>query len=263
MTIYRLYVFLLDIAPPIWRRIELSSETSLAQLHKVLQAAMGWQGYHLHEFEIGGQRYGVPDTDYDLPGEVVKDSAIKLSSALPRKGASLLYSYDFGDNWAHSVVLEDIVPIEPDTKYPRVLDGARACPPEDSGGDPRQAETQGVPTDARVGRKELRPGKVLGESRQSHAETSPAEESQTQNRSDSVGQIAPGDNNVGSTPISVSGRKYDVLVPYEAYGIYRTGGHLRVEFILAGTASLLLLLFWSLVVSSAWVRIAADVYANQ
>jgi hypothetical protein len=134
MTIYRLYVFLLDIAPPIWRRIELSSETSLAQLHKVLQAAMGWQDYHLHEFEIGGQRYGVPDTDYDLPGEVVKDSAIKLSSALPRKGASLLYSYDFGDNWAHSVVLEDIVPIEPDTKYPRVLDGARACPPEDSGG---------------------------------------------------------------------------------------------------------------------------------
>lgn len=134
MTIYRLYIFLLDIAPPIWRRIELSSETSLAQLHKVLQAAMGWQDYHLHEFEIGGQRYGVPDTDYDLPGEVVKDSAIKLSSALSRKGASLLYSYDFGDNWAHSVVLEDIVPIEPDTKYPRVLDGARACPPEDSGG---------------------------------------------------------------------------------------------------------------------------------
>ncbi len=32
MTIYRLYVFLLDIAPPIWRRVELSSETSLAQL---------------------------------------------------------------------------------------------------------------------------------------------------------------------------------------------------------------------------------------
>ena len=28
MTIYRLYIFLLDIAPPIWRRIELSSETS-------------------------------------------------------------------------------------------------------------------------------------------------------------------------------------------------------------------------------------------
>jgi hypothetical protein len=54
MTLYRLYVSLLDIAPPIWRRIEVPSETSLAQLHKILQTAMGWQDYHLHEFEIGG-----------------------------------------------------------------------------------------------------------------------------------------------------------------------------------------------------------------
>ena len=140
MTVYRLYVFLLDIAPPIWRRVEVSSETSLAQLHKVLQATMGWQDYHLHEFEIGGQRYGVPDPDYDQPGEVVKDSDVKLSRALPRKGASLLYSYDFGDNWVHSVILEDILPMEPDTKYPRVVDGARACPPEDSGGSSGYAD---------------------------------------------------------------------------------------------------------------------------
>ena len=140
MTVHRLYVFLLDIAPPIWRRVEVSSETLFAQLHKVLQAAMGWQDYHLHEFEIGGQRYGVPDPNYDQPGEVVKDSAIKLSRALSRKGASLLYSYDFGDNWVHSVVLEDILPMEPDTKYPRVVDGARACPPEDSGGSSGYAD---------------------------------------------------------------------------------------------------------------------------
>ena len=81
-----------------------------------------------------------------------------------RKGASLIYTYDFGDNWVHSVVLEDIVLIEPDTKYPRVLDGARACPPEDSGGPYAYAdlleilsklETQAAPPDARVGRKEL------------------------------------------------------------------------------------------------------------
>lgn len=85
MTIYRLYIFLLDIAPPIWRRIELSSETSLAQLHKILQTVMGWQDYHLHEFEIGGQRYGVPDTEFDVPGAVIKDSTVKISKALPRK----------------------------------------------------------------------------------------------------------------------------------------------------------------------------------
>ena len=42
MTAYRLYVFLLDIAPPIWRRVGLSSETSLAQLHKVIRQR--WDG---------------------------------------------------------------------------------------------------------------------------------------------------------------------------------------------------------------------------
>ncbi|MDQ2843318.1 MAG: plasmid pRiA4b ORF-3 family protein, partial [Acidobacteriota bacterium] len=71
---------------------------------------------------------------------VVRDSTVKLSSVLPRKGASLLYSYDFGDNWAHSVILEDIPPIEMDTKYPRVVDGARACPPEDCGGSSGYAD---------------------------------------------------------------------------------------------------------------------------
>jgi hypothetical protein len=134
MTTYRLYVSLLEIAPPIWRRIELSSETTLAQLHKVLQTVMGWQDYHFHEFEIAGRRYGVPDSDYDSPGEVARESSVKLSSALPRKGATLLYSYDFGDNWTHAVTLEDIVLTDPDAQYPRVMDGARCCPPEDCGG---------------------------------------------------------------------------------------------------------------------------------
>ena len=134
MTIYRLYVSLLEVAPPIWRRVELSSQASLAQLHKLLQAAMGWQDYYLHEFEIGGKRYGSPEEDLELPGAVVRDSTVRLSRALPHKGASLLYSYDFGDGWTHSLVLEAIVAPEPNTKYPRVVDGARACPPEDCGG---------------------------------------------------------------------------------------------------------------------------------
>jgi hypothetical protein len=129
MTVYRLHVSLLDIAPPIWRRIEVSSDTTLGQLHKILQAAVGWKDCHLHGFRIGG-----PTSNYDLPGEAVKDGAFKLARALPSKGATVMYTYDFGDDWAHSVVLEDIVAAEPNTTYPRVVDGSRACPPEDCGG---------------------------------------------------------------------------------------------------------------------------------
>jgi Plasmid pRiA4b ORF-3-like protein len=36
-------------------------DTTLAQLHYILQAAMGWTDSHLHQFEIGGLRYGDPD----------------------------------------------------------------------------------------------------------------------------------------------------------------------------------------------------------
>lgn len=134
MSIYRLHVSLLEIAPLIWRRVEITSETSLARLHDVLQAAMGWKDYHLHEFEIAGQRYGVPNPYYDEPGEVFKESSAKLSNVLPCKGATLLYTYDFGDYWQHMVTLEDIVPSDPAQKYPRIVDGARCCPPEDCGG---------------------------------------------------------------------------------------------------------------------------------
>ena len=53
MAIYRIHVSLLDIDPPIWRRIELSSRTALRQFHRVLQIVMGWENYHLHEFLVG------------------------------------------------------------------------------------------------------------------------------------------------------------------------------------------------------------------
>jgi hypothetical protein len=45
-----------------------------------------------------------------------------------------LYVYDFGGYWQHDVRLEAAFPSESGVKYPRVLDGARSCPPEDCGG---------------------------------------------------------------------------------------------------------------------------------
>ena len=52
----------------------------------------------------------------------------------------MIYEYDFGDDWQHDVVLEAIVPADPEAKYPRVTAGRRACPPEDSGGPFSYAE---------------------------------------------------------------------------------------------------------------------------
>ena|SRR5579859_3353792 len=133
MTVYRIHVSLMDIEPPIWRRIELSSQSTLDQLHRVIQIAMGWQDYHPHEFEIDDERYGVPDPDLNEP-DVISDRTVCVSEVLRAPGAEMRYLYDFGDDWVHTVRLEAVVEEEPGAIYPRVLDGARSGPPEDCGG---------------------------------------------------------------------------------------------------------------------------------
>ena len=57
----QVHVTLDGIEPVIWRRLVVPLATTLADLHRILQAAMGWTDSHLHEFDIGGLRYG--DTD--------------------------------------------------------------------------------------------------------------------------------------------------------------------------------------------------------
>jgi hypothetical protein len=46
-VLYQMKVTLKGIKPPIWRRIQVASMTSLAQLHQVIQRVMGWESYHL------------------------------------------------------------------------------------------------------------------------------------------------------------------------------------------------------------------------
>ena len=134
MDLYRVHVSLREIEPAIWRRIELSSQTTLKQFHRILQIAMGWENYHLHEYIVDGRRYGPPEPDYDEPGEVVREVGVRLASVLPKPGSQILYVYDFGDYWQHDVRLEAVLPRDPGIQYPRILEGKRSCPPEDCGG---------------------------------------------------------------------------------------------------------------------------------
>ncbi len=132
---YQIKVTLRGVKPPIWRRLHVEADMSLSQLHEVLQVAMGWHGYHLHEFECGGERFGPPDyaENFGLP-PVRSERTTRLSSVLSRAGAKALYSYDFGDGWEHSIVLEKVLEPEPGRAHPVCVAGKRNCPPEDCGG---------------------------------------------------------------------------------------------------------------------------------
>jgi hypothetical protein len=130
--IYQLNVRLREVRPPVWRRVLVPGEMNLAELHEVVQTAMGWTNSHLHEFEVDGARYGVPDPDWGLD-EVADESRVKLCR-VAQEGSRLGYAYDFGDGWVHDVTVEKVAGQQAGTRYPCCVAGRRACPPEDVGG---------------------------------------------------------------------------------------------------------------------------------
>lgn len=131
-SIHQLKITLTGVRPPIWRRVQVPSDTSLGELHDVFQTAMGWFDGHLHQFEAGGVRYGEPSPEDWIP--VRDERRMALGRIAPRVGAAFTYEYDFGDSWTHRVVVEKVIAPDEGGGYPRCLGGRRACPPEDCGG---------------------------------------------------------------------------------------------------------------------------------
>jgi len=85
--IYQIKVTLRGTRPPIWRRLLVPAELTLEQLHAALQAAMGWDDSHLHEFRIGSQRFGKPD-----PNERWLGRSVTLSERTTRLSAVMVGS---------------------------------------------------------------------------------------------------------------------------------------------------------------------------
>lgn len=131
------HIVLDDIKPEIWRRLIVPLDTTLAQLHHILQAAMGWTDSHLHEFDIGGLRYGDQDMlnedRFEDDAQAFDAGEVRLKDFSRKPGTSFTYIYDFGDNWRHTVTLEKLVAITPAQKTAICIAGARSCPPEDVG----------------------------------------------------------------------------------------------------------------------------------
>jgi hypothetical protein len=130
--LYQIRVVLRDVSPLVWRRLLISSETSLAQLHEIVQMAFAWSGEHLHLFHIHGQDYGVPQCG----GICFDDDArqVQLSRFRLHKGERFRYEYDFTAGWVLDVRLERTLSWNPKRTLPVCTGGGRAAPPEDCGG---------------------------------------------------------------------------------------------------------------------------------
>lgn len=121
-----------------WRRVQVPGSITLERLDLVIQKAMGWRDAHLHEFEVGGRRYGQPVGD-EPHYKIEPEGKLTLRAAAPREGARFRYVYDLGDGWSHEVQVESIQTPAGPLKHPVCLAGERPCPHEDSGGAPGYA----------------------------------------------------------------------------------------------------------------------------
>ncbi|VVN73527.1 IS66 family transposase ISPre3 [Pseudomonas fluorescens] len=129
-----LHIELKWVEPTVWRRVAVPENITLDTLHAVIQVAMGWDDDHLHEFEIAGETYGIPDPDGWGP-PVRTEIRKTLASALNGK-RSFRYLYDFGDGWDHRIKVGKRLPPAACPQVPYCVEGANACPPEDIGGWP-------------------------------------------------------------------------------------------------------------------------------
>ena len=133
VSIAHLRIKLDDVEPAVVRRVEVPLTIRLDRLHLVLQAAMGWTNSHLYEIRARDVGWGSPDPDFgDGPLDASKARLIDVLEDVGAK--SLKYLYDFGDGWEHSVRIERITDAVPGIVYPRLIDAAGRCPPEDVGG---------------------------------------------------------------------------------------------------------------------------------
>ena len=104
---------------------------TLYELHEVIQAVMGWDGYHLYEFRVRNVEIGRPMNDGYRRTD---DSKVTLEALIDQNISRFKYVYDFGDDWRHEISIGTKRTGADDIDYPVFLGGENNCPPEDVGG---------------------------------------------------------------------------------------------------------------------------------
>jgi hypothetical protein len=141
---YQLRIELRDSKPGIYRDVLVDPATPLPKLHKLIQAAMGWEDEHMHGFAVplkneryyrvqASRRFEKPNADgWGAPAN--NEARFRLQDVMCDPKDKLLYLYDFGDDWEHVITLKAVVDTE--LALPHLIKAQQGCPPEDCGGPP-------------------------------------------------------------------------------------------------------------------------------
>lgn len=135
IPVFQLKIELPEVKPQVWRRVVVPTRVRLSSLHDAIQIVMGWQGYHLHEFQFGREIFGVPDPEQELGRKVEDETRVNLEDLIRIPKLNFGYLYDFGDSWQHIVTVEKVA-LHDGGALPVCIGGKRNFVPEDCGAPP-------------------------------------------------------------------------------------------------------------------------------
>lgn len=150
----RITVSLNGIVPLISRELELPSNMRGVHFATLIQLAMGWEFEHMYEFHAGKKTYaGVEDDNKaDMASLIFRGrsanklplsevTVLEMLQEARQAKAPLVFIYDFGDWWEHTIALEEASDYdEGESREAKLITGHRACPPEDCGSVPGYME---------------------------------------------------------------------------------------------------------------------------
>ena len=132
---FTFHIKLIGTEPLVSRTFKVSTESSMYVLHHIIQVVMGWNNYHLYQFEFGELVIGDKRLwDEDEMGPITDVKEVSVGEVFTNVRTTAVYEYDFGDGWMHHLELVDRSIHPTQEVLPLVISGENACPPEDCGG---------------------------------------------------------------------------------------------------------------------------------
>src|SRR4051795_13162835 len=145
----------LQDAPTILRELEIASDKKLVDLAQAIVSAFDFQFDHAFGFysALTGRDVMRAQPKYEVfadMGERENSGSVKrtrVAEAFPELGHTMLFLFDYGDDWRFVVEVIGLREKEPKVRYPRVLKNVGASPEQYPDWDDEAEEYRGEEAD--------------------------------------------------------------------------------------------------------------------
>jgi hypothetical protein len=144
VTTLTFHIHLIVTEPLISRTFKVLAQTTMYELHHIIQVVAGWSNSHLYQFNVGEKVMADHRLVDDELGPVMDVKRVIVTQVFTKLGTTLTYEYDFGDSWIHHLELVEISTHPINEMLPQIVGGEHACPPEDCGGSYRYRELKEI-----------------------------------------------------------------------------------------------------------------------